>query len=231
MGYGENSITNNFLTDRFMKISTRLLVSLLLSLSIWACNHKKEKTNTVTKTDGTTDSITTGKQETAVNPYAPVDISPMDMSYYPADYPKLKMADSISAPPMARVIYSRPHLQGRQLFHDVLKYGEPWRLGANEATELQLYRDASIQGKKLKAGRYVLYCIPQPDTWTIILNSNIDSWGLKPDSTKDIARFAVPVTQTTHHLEYFTIIFEKTDGGTELLMAWDNLEARLPIHF
>ena len=214
-----------------MKLSTRLLTSLLLSFLLWACNQKEEKTDTIAKTGGTIDSSTTGKQETTVNPFAPVDVSPMDMSYYPADYPKLKMTNSISDPPMARVIYSRPHLQGRQLFHDVLKYGEPWRLGANEATELQLYSDATIQGKNLKAGRYVIYCIPQPGTWTIILNSNIDSWGLKPDATKDIAHFTVPVTQTTRHLEYLTIIFEKTDAGTELLMAWDNLEARLPINF
>ena len=65
----------------------------------------------------------------------------------------------------------------------------------------------------------------------IIINSNIDSWGLHPDSTKDIARFIIPVKQTANHLEYFTMIFEKTSTGAELLMAWDNLEARLPFRF
>ena len=155
----------------------------------------------------------------------------MDMSYYPTDYPKLKMSKSIYAAPFARVIYSRPYLQGRQLFHDLLKYGEAWRLGANEATELQLYRDASIQNKKVKAGRYVLYCIPQADTWTIGINSNIDSWGLVPDTTKDLFRFTIPVKKTHQHLEYFTMIFEKTDDGAELLIAWSDVEARLPINF
>jgi Protein of unknown function (DUF2911) len=169
-----------------------------------------------------------GKNE---NPYAIVDVSPMDMSYYPADYPKLKMANAINTLPLARIIYSRPHLQGRQLFHDLLKYGEPWRLGANESTELDLYTDAIIQDKKIKAGRYILYCIPEPENWTIIINSNIDSWGLHPDSTKDIVRFTIPVKQTANHLEYFTMVFENKNGGAELLMVWDNLEARLPFHF
>ena len=167
--------------------------------------------------------------EKSTNPYAAVDISPMDMSYYPVDYPKLKMTKSISTSPLARVIYSRPHLQGRKLFHDVLKYGEPWRLGANESTELDLYTDTEIENKKIKAGRYVLYCIPEPDKWTIVINSNIDGWGLQPDSTKDITRFAIPVKETSNHLEYYTMVFEKSNNGADLVMAWDNLEARLPL--
>ncbi len=212
-----------------MKIFTRKWLVWLLAFSLFACNSKKESP---VKNDNTADSsATTVKSETTVNPYALVDVSPMDMSYCPDDYPKLKMADSINIPPIARVIYSRPHLQGRKLFHDVLKYGERWRLGANEATELDLYRDINVQGRKIKAGRYVLYCIPQPAKWTIIFNSNIDSWGLKSDSTKDIVRFDAPVKQIPYHLEYFTMIFDKTGKGADLVMAWDDLEARLPINF
>jgi hypothetical protein len=215
-----------------MKITGGILVAFLVTLVWCSCKNADEKKETpVTKTGNKEDSINKANQQTAANPYDAIDISPMDMSYYPADYPKLKMTKAITSPPVARVIYSRPHLQGRQLFHDLLKYGEAWRLGANESTELQLYRDVTIQNKKVKAGRYVLYCIPQQDKWTIIVNSNIDSWGLQPDSTKDIARFDVPVKQTNLHLEYFTIIFEKTDNGAELVMAWDDLGARLPINF
>lgn len=167
----------------------------------------------------------------AGNPYAVVDVSPMDMSYFPADYPKDKMAKKVSTPPLARVIYSRPHLQGRHIFHEVLKYNEPWRLGANEATELNLFADATIQDKKIKAGRYILYCIPHAENWTVVLNSNIDNWGLEQDASKDIARFTVPVTKTNNALEYFTMVFEKKDAGAELVMAWDNVEVRLPLKF
>jgi hypothetical protein len=167
----------------------------------------------------------------AVNPYAPTDVSPMDMSYYPVDYPKLKMSNSISEPPVARVIYSRPHLQGRQMFGQILKYGDPWRLGANEATEIQFYRDVTIQGKKINAGRYVLYCIPHENTWTIILNSGIDTWGLKIDASKDLYRFDVPVIIKKPPVEFFTMVFEKTDLGADLVMVWDMFVARLPIQF
>ena len=40
----------------------------------------------------------------------PVDKSPMDMAYYPVNYPVLKIQDKLTEPLAARVIYSRPHL-------------------------------------------------------------------------------------------------------------------------
>ena len=203
-------------------------IALLLLLS---CNNKKEA-ETVSADKKAADSMRASKRERpSVNPYAPVDISPMDMSYFPADYPKLKMAKATTAPPLARVVYSRPHLEGRHIFHEVLKYEEPWRLGANEATELDLFSDATIQDKKIKSGRYILYCIPHKESWTIVLNSNIDSWGLEPDPSKDIARFTVPVMKMKVSVEYFTMVFEKKEPGAELVMAWDDAEVRLPIQF
>lgn len=210
-------------------MASKLLSLIPVLFFITGCSNKEKgpvETKSVSKDSSRI--ITSGKNE---NPYVIVDVSPMDMSYYPTDYPKLKMTKAINTAPLARVVYSRPHLQGRNLFHDVLKYGEHWRLGANESTELDLYVDAVVQDKKIKAGRYILYCIPEPDKWNIIINSNIDSWGLQQDTTKDIAHFIIPVKQTANRLEYYTMIFEKTSDGVELLMAWDNLEARLPFKF
>ncbi len=211
-----------------MRTSAYILLTCLLFFS---CENKKEKSNNVVTDVAKEDSSVVVKREKSINSYAPVDVSPMDISYFPADYPKLKMSNSTTALPKARVIYSRPHLQGRKLFPDVLKYGEPWRLGANEATELDLYKEVTIQGKKIKAGRYILYSIPEQEKWTIVLNSNIDSWGLHANPSKDIARFIVPINITTNSLEFFTLIFQQGAGSTDLLMAWDNVEVRLPILF
>lgn len=155
----------------------------------------------------------------------------MDMIYYPIDYPKLKMSHTASQSPLARVIYSRPHLQGRHIFHEVLKYDEPWRLGANEATELMLYKDAQVLDKKIKAGRYTMYCIPHKENWTVAINATIDTWGLEPDTAKDVARFVVPVLKTQNILEYFTMVFEQDKQTASLLMAWDDVEVRLPFRF
>ena len=210
-----------------MRIFTSLMVAILF---LAACKDKEPKTDRVIKIP-TLDSSAMIRPERAVNPYVPVDVSPMDISYYPVDYPKLKMSNNNIAPPLARVVYSRPHLDGRHLFKDVLKYGEPWRLGANEATELDLYSDVTIMDKKIKAGRYIMYCIPEENKWTIAINSNIDNWGLHPDNQKDVARFTIRSLQTNNRVEYYTMLFEKTGSVVELVMAWDNVEARLPFTF
>jgi hypothetical protein len=165
------------------------------------------------------------------NPYAIIDLSPMDMSYFPVDYSKRKMAHDLNTPPIIRVIYSRPHRQGRVIFGNLLKYGERWRLGANEATEIEFFQNVSIQGKKVNAGRYIIYAIPYEEKWTIILNNDLYTWGLQIDSTKDLMQFDIPIKKSPTNFEYFTMVFQAITGGAELLMDWDNTEARLPINF
>src|SRR6187551_3619540 len=93
----------------------------------------------------------------AQNKLPPLDKSPMDMSYYPNGYPVLKIQDKITEPLVARVIYSRPQKSGRSIFGELLEYGKVWRLGANEATEIEFYRDVKINDTKVKKGRYTMY--------------------------------------------------------------------------
>ena len=212
-------------------VKQQIPLLLLLALCSFACQQKTKKDTAVEKLV-LPDSLNNKQQpEITVNPYAPVDISPMDMSYFPVDYPKIKMANANIAAPVARVIYSRPHLQKRALFNGILKYEEPWRLGANEASEIDFYKTVTIQGKRISPGRYIIYGIPHPDKWTIILNTNIDSWGLKQDASKDAGRFEIPITTNSFSLEYFTMVFEKSDNGADLVIAWADIVARLPIKF
>jgi hypothetical protein len=174
---------------------------------------------------------TTFVKATASNPYSPVDISAMDISYFPVDYPVLKMSKKITGPPLARVIYSRPLKQGRKIFGSLLKFGEPWRLGANEATEIEFFQPVVIQNKKIDKGRYVLYAIPEENSWTIVFNSNTFTWGLKQDASKDLYKFQIPIQHTDTAIEHFTMVFEKATNGANLLMAWDEVAVRLPIKF
>lgn len=213
-----------------MKILQHSLL-LLIALTVFACKEEKKE---AAPTDGQpvpVDTLPMLPPDISGNAYATVDISPMDMSYFPVDYPKIKMANGSVAPPVARVVYSRPHLQRRRLFSGILKYDEPWRLGANESTEIEFYKNVTIEGKKIKAGRYILYSIPHKDSWTIVLNNNIDTWGLKQDSTKDVDRFKVPATTNNPILEYFTMVFEKTDTGANLIIGWDDVVVKLPVSF
>lgn len=154
------------------------------------------------------------------------------MSYYPADYPVLKISDKASEGPLVRIIYGRPQKNGRLVFGSLVEYGKVWRLGANEATEIEFYKDVTISNKKVKKGRYTLYAIPEPGSWTVIINKDTDTWGaFKYDMKNDILRTSVPVIQVKEPVETLSITFVKTDSGCDLLVAWDNTEILLPVLF
>jgi hypothetical protein len=172
----------------------------------------------------------------AGNVYAGIDQSPMDVSFYPPDYPQEKMSTpENTAPPVARIIYSRPHKKNRIIFSDNEKslcpYGKLWRLGANEATEIEFFQPVVINEKNIPAGRYILYCIPFADKWVVALNNNLYSWGLKIDTTQDLMRTEVPVQKQHPVIEDFTIVFQPASYGADLLMTWDDVKTLLPITF
>ncbi len=162
----------------------------------------------------------------------PIDKSPMDMSYYPNGYPVLKIQDKITDPLVARIIYSRPQKSGRAIFGELLEYGKVWRLGANEATEIEFYSAVKINDTKVKKGRYTMYCIPYAEKWTIIINKETDTWGsFKYDSKKDLVRMDIPVQKQAEITEEFVMVFEKAVNGANLIIAWDDVKVNLPIVF
>jgi Protein of unknown function (DUF2911) len=161
-----------------------------------------------------------------------LDKSPMDMSYCPSNYPVLKLNGKVKDQPLARVVYSRPQKSGRQIFGGIVKYNELWRLGANEATEIELFKDAKISGKKIAKGRYTLYCIPTETKWTIIFSKDNYSWGsFVYDAKKDVARIDITSQKASDSAEAFTMYFEDTKDGGNLIMWWDDVKASMAISF
>lgn len=168
----------------------------------------------------------------AQDSWPPLDNSPMDMIYYPVDYPVLKIRKAAPEAPVMKVIYSRPLKKSRKVFGELVEYGTVWRLGANEATEIDFFKEVKIAGAKIKKGRYTLYAIPQENKWTIILNKDTDVWGsFAYDIKKDILRTDVRTEKTKEPVEAFTMMFEKTTSGVNLLIAWEDVKTSLPIIF
>lgn len=162
----------------------------------------------------------------------PLDKSPMDMAYYPVNYPILRIQPNrVMEPLIARVVYSRPSKGGRKVFGELVEDGKIWRLGANEATEIEFYRDVKIGGKTVKKGRYTMYALETAAKWTIIINKETDVWGaFKYDAGKDVVRVDCAVTKTQDITESFTMLFEKvTDKSIHLIMDWDDVMVKMPI--
>src|ERR1700712_4323053 len=131
---------------------------------------------------------------------------------------------------MARLVYSRPQRNGRNVFGELLEYNKVWRLGANEATEIEFFKDMLINGKMVPKGKYTLYAIPTEEKWTMIVNKETDIWGaFKYDSTKDVVRADVPVQKQAEPLEALVIFFEKTTTGFVLTASWDTALVSLPL--
>ena len=159
-----------------------------------------------------------------------LDKSPLDMSYYPADYPLLRIQGKTSDPAIARVIYSRPKKEGRAVFGNLVEYGKLWRLGANEATEIEFFRPVIIGQKKVAKGRYTLYAVVNEKSWTFIINKDTDIWGsFNYKQANDIVRVDVPVLRLDQPLESMAMMFEKSGSGINLVIAWENTRVALPI--
>ena len=159
----------------------------------------------------------------------PIDTSPLDVSYCPENYPLAKIQGKVTEPLVARIIFSRPHVNGRVVFGDLINYNKVWRLGANEATEIEFFQPVKINGSKIKKGRYTIYAIPDSSNWNIIINKDTDSWGsFKYDNTMDVVRINVPVEKTDSLTEYFSASFEKSQTGYNLVFMWENVRASMP---
>jgi hypothetical protein len=133
-----------------------------------------------------------------------------------------------------KITYGRPHKRGRGIFGDttLVPYGEVWRTGANEATEITITGDIEIAGNEVKAGTYTVFTIPEEDSWTILLNSELGQWGAyNYNEDFDVLRFTVPTSSTDVVYEPFTIEFEQHDSTTNILMMWDKTKVEIPLEF
>lgn len=156
------------------------------------------------------------------------DKSPMDMAYFPDNFAHDRKPGEKA---IARVTYSRPAKNGRDIFGKLIPYGKVWRTGANEASEIKFYQEVELGGKKVKAGTYSLFTIPGEKEWTVILSNDLDYWGAYSYNPKnDVLRITAPVTALNNAVENFTIQFEsKGEKQGTMKMAWDKTVVAVPL--
>lgn len=123
------------------------------------------------------------------------------------------------------ISYSRPGVKGRTIWGELVPYGKVWRAGADEATKITFSTDVLIEGKKLLAGSYSFFVIPNKNEWTIIFNKVSDQWGaFEYNETQDALRLKVK-TQTIDFQEWLTYSFYKTSDNTALIsLVWEKMK-------
>lgn len=153
--------------------------------------------------------------------FSSLDKSPLDAASYPSSY---KISDKL-----VKVTYSRPQLKGRSV-SELAPAGEVWRTGANEAVEISFYKDVSFGGAVVKAGTYSLFSIPGEKEWTIILNKNLNQWGAYTyDEAADVVRVKANPSTDKVSLEEFSMTFNDTAVGPELVIGWGTVRVAVPV--
>src|SRR5690606_27840225 len=119
--------------------------------------------------------------------------------------------------------YSRPNMNGRDIFGDLVPYGEVWRTGANNLPLLTFDGAVTIAGTQVEAGTYGLLTIPGRDKWTVIFSKNSEQWGAYSyNQEEDVLRFDVEPEQLSKPVETFTISFSDVQPQrAQLNIVWD----------
>lgn len=132
-----------------------------------------------------------------------------------------------------KIVYGQPHKNGREVFGKLVPFGEVWRTGANEATEITFTRDVIVNSQIIKAGTYSLFTIPNRERWTIILNSDVGLWGSYNYVSKlDVIRFDVPVQALIDVVyEPFTISISQKGERADVSLLWDKTKIVFAVQF
>jgi hypothetical protein len=133
------------------------------------------------------------------------------------------------------ITYSRPYVRGRVIFGTkeegaLQPYGEYWRLGANESTEITFNMDVNFNSQSVKAGTYRMYAIPGPSEFEIILNTGLGEWGaFEPDHALDLLSTKIPVAKPSSPVEQFTINLEQTENGINVICEMAETRFVIPV--
>lgn len=147
-----------------------------------------------------------------------------------------------------KVTYGRPYVRGRAIFGDpsdgntyLVPFGQTWRTGANEATEITVTGPVLVAGKRLEEGTYSMFTVPGASRWSVRFNPSLGMDGtgrLDPatgsftesyDPADDVLVVEVQPGTLDEDVDQFTIEFQATDGGADMVLSWERTEVRVPL--
>ena len=128
------------------------------------------------------------------------------------------------------ISYSRPGVKGRKIWGALVPYDNVWRAGADEATKITFTSDVKIEGKKLSAGSYSFFVIPNKKEWIIIFNKVSDQWGaFTYNEAEDAIRLKMK-PKTAEFEEWLKYEIAKTgDYSANLSLHWEKQKVVLKL--
>lgn len=131
------------------------------------------------------------------------------------------------------VEYYRPSVRGRAIFGALVHWDRLWTPGANWATTLEVNHDVTIEGRPLPAGKYSVWMIPGPDSFTVTLSRAARRFHVQhPRPEDEQLRFGVR-PDSIPPVELLTFSFpEVTPDGATLRFQWagTSVPIRIQVH-
>jgi len=128
------------------------------------------------------------------------------------------------------VTYGRPYTKDpragtpRKIWGTLVPYGQPWRMGADEATILLTQKAIEIGGKTIPAGAYTLYMNPsETGASQLVFSSALGGWGIPVDTKHDVAQVDLTKEALDSPLDQFVMAVSRNPSGGGLIkLSWEN---------
>lgn len=122
--------------------------------------------------------------------------------------------------------YCSPSVKGRVIWGELVPFNKVWRAGANEATTFETDKELSIEGKKLPAGKYSFFVLPNEKECVVIFNKVAKQWGaFKYNEAEDQLRVTVKQKITDSSTESLIYNINKNSIG----LTWEKWNISFPV--
>jgi hypothetical protein len=126
--------------------------------------------------------------------------------------------------------YGRPYTKdprsgaARKIWGGLVPYGQPWRMGSDEATTIITQKGLQIGDKTIPAGIYTLYLIPnETGASQLAFSSALGGWGIPVDTKHDVVRVDLTKESIETPVDQFTMAVSRNpSGGGVLKLSWEN---------
>jgi hypothetical protein len=121
------------------------------------------------------------------------------------------------------VTYGRPSKRGRAIFGALVRYGEVWCPGADEATTIASDRPLQFGDLRVPAGTHTIWMLPAEDRWTLIVSSEASGFHTDYHPAADLGRVEMQRHTVAPVVEQLTFAVGPNGSGAggTLTMTWD----------
>ncbi len=132
--------------------------------------------------------------------------------------------------------YGRPYTtkpgttEARKIWGGLVPYGQPWRMGADEATVLITQQPLAIGGKTIPAGAYTLYMLPnETGASQLVFSTGLGGWGIPVDTKHDFAQVDLTKDTLDKAVDQYTMAISRNPaGGGVLKLSWETTQFSVP---